>query len=234
MSTFIQRDETYLENQFPLWHRAISFEPLPFLAAVWSRLAEVGVRVTVIAISFIAVLLFEELDEQIETMTEISPSRPSDTKYNEEMSQRLRKWRCHYDLVSQFVEQINQCFGPVLLIATAVDFCTAIYQFHDILQYMDLCGTIVSRTFYDQKYRTMENPIDLIAFNGYTPKVVYAEMCFFQCFNVFLRFSALLLASNGVASKVRIILLIYRFAVYCCMTTSLRSLVAYGDIFYIS
>ena len=49
------------------------------------------------------------------------------------LSVPLDEWRHHFDLVCQFIEQINRCFGPILLIQTAIVYSLPIFQFNKIL-----------------------------------------------------------------------------------------------------
>ena len=40
-------------------------EPFPFIFALWVRLAEIGVRITFIAMTLVAALVFEEIEDKI-------------------------------------------------------------------------------------------------------------------------------------------------------------------------
>ena len=109
---------------------------LGYVVALWSRLAEIGIRTTFIVFTLIAGLLFEALDERIEKV--INKSAIDQEYYQLGMVKELDEFRSHYDLLCQWVEQINRSFGFVLLIITGHDFATAIMNFSNILDHLEI------------------------------------------------------------------------------------------------
>ena len=118
---------------------------LGYFSALWSRLAEIGIRTTFIVFTLIASLLFEELDERVETIAEKASNNQE--YFEQEMAVELNELSCQYDLVCQLIEQINRSFGFVLLIITGHDFSIAIMDFSKILDYLE-----VSQEFYKGIY----------------------------------------------------------------------------------
>ena len=109
---------------------------LGYFAALWSRLAEIGIRTTFIVFTLISSLLFDALDERME---EIAKKASIDQEYiKQTMVMELNELRRHYDLVCQLVEQINRAFGFVLLLITGHDFSIAIMDFSNILDHLEV------------------------------------------------------------------------------------------------
>ena len=97
-------------------------DPLPFMAALWARIAEIGVVNVFCTMTLVAALLFEDLNNRAEEMSQ---------DYNTaQYSANLEDWRRHYNLVCRFVEKINDCFGLILLIEVALVFSVPIFEFH--------------------------------------------------------------------------------------------------------
>ena len=107
---------------------------LGYVAALWSRLAEIGIRTTFIVFTFISALLFEALSERIENISKKSSIDQEYIKQN--MMVEIDELPSHYDLVCQLVEQINRSFGFVLLLITGHDFAIAIMDFNNILDHL--------------------------------------------------------------------------------------------------
>ena len=103
--------------------------PLPFAAALWSRVAESAITAAFGALSYAGALLHEELNDRSNALDE-DCCVPSCTIYR---SSKLEDWRLHYDLVCRFVDMINGCFGPILLLQTAIGFAWPIFEFTQIL-----------------------------------------------------------------------------------------------------
>ena len=120
--------EMCIVPQFPFY--------LGYTAALWSRLAEIGIRTTFIVFTLISALLFEALDERMKKISEKSPNNQEYSQH--EMAVELDELRSHYDLVCQLVEQINRSFGLVLLLITGHDFAIAIVDFNNILDHLKI------------------------------------------------------------------------------------------------
>ena len=114
------------------FHDVISRYPMPAMAALASRLAEIGVRTTFIIIALVANLLLEELEIRLEEQEEILIIGPFK---EHQISKDLDKWKCQYDLVVLFVEQINRCFSFILLLTAAIDFIVLVTEFQNIRKY---------------------------------------------------------------------------------------------------
>lgn len=104
-------------------------DPLPFIAALSARTAEIGISAIFFSISITASVLLEELGNRAYNMTEdCSGFRPS------HFLVELEHWRQHYILICQFVDEINIFFGPILLMFSAIGFAVPIFEFNKILQ----------------------------------------------------------------------------------------------------
>ena len=118
------------EASFGEFHDAISSHPIPLISALANRMGEICVRTTFVVITLIASLLLAELDEQIENFDENSLENDINTN---NMPKYLEKWKSDYDLVNEFIEQLNKCFGLAILLTTGFDYFVAIIEFHNIL-----------------------------------------------------------------------------------------------------
>ena len=123
-------------ERFGKLHDLISFHPIPLLVSFYSRLAEIGVRITFVIMVSTAANIFEELDQQAQ---KLMIKYPSNSLGDEESSDNKRhfkqfdSWKSNYNLVTQFTEIINKCFGLVLLLAIAFDYSAAIIEIQNIL-----------------------------------------------------------------------------------------------------
>ena len=178
---------------------------LGYFAALWSRLAEIGIRTTFIVFISIAALLFETLDERIE---KIAKKASIDNEYCEkEMATELDELRRHYDLVCQLVEQINRSFGFVLLLITGHDFSIAIMDFSNILDYLE-----VGQEFHKDTFTLNERGVpSQFKWTDFFYDPFFEDNFIFLSGNPFkickfvhpiLRFLLLLVVSNRVGSKV--------------------------------
>ena len=129
------------ENNIGIWVTGKCVVPqlsfyLGYVAALLSRLAEIGIRTTFIVFTSIASILFEALEEKIEEMGKKSEL---DQEYSkQEMPEELDQLRRHYDLLCRLVEQINRSFGFVLLLITVHDFAISILDFNYILDHLKI------------------------------------------------------------------------------------------------
>lgn len=84
--------------------------PLLYVLGIWFRLCELGV----FSVFFLSVLtatqLFEELENRLEELWTYDASNDDGL-----ISLKLDDLRIHYDLVCRLVDQINDCFGIVLV-----------------------------------------------------------------------------------------------------------------------
>ena len=186
-----------------------SFFYLGYSAALWSRLAEIGIRTTFIVFTSISSLLFEALDERIEN---IAKKAQIDKKYSQqEMAAELNELRCHYDLVCRLIEQINRSFGFVLLLITGHDFVIAIMDFNNILDYLDIgkgwfkdevpLVHIPGQKISKEKYKSVDFFFDPL----FEYKFIFLrgnpfKICQFA--HPILRYVVLLVVSHRVGSKV--------------------------------
>ena len=181
---------------------------LGYLAALWSRLAEIGVRITFIVFASTASLLFDKLDNKIEEMAKM-------TDDDEKLSLELDGWKNQYDLACRFVEKINQCFALSLLIITGNDFATCIFDFANILQHLDLKKSL--QEMMDQfnhiahsigsETTALHDSMDIIRnpYNEFTKPFLHVKSnpiktC--QFWHPMLRFLVILVASHMVGTKV--------------------------------
>ena len=194
---------------------SLLFFYLGYFSALWSRLAEIGIRTTFIVFTSISALLFEALEERIE---EIAKKTATDGEYTEQdMSMELDELRSHYDLVCQLVEQINRAFGFVLLVISGHDFAIAIMDFNNILDYLDIGK--VWHTAYEghftpvfhmshEKYKSIDFFFDPL----FEKKYVFLRSNPFKtcqfAYSIF-RFLLLLVVSHRVGSKVHYRMLLY-------------------------
>ena len=98
--------------------------PFPLIASLWARMAELAITALFVALALTASLLFEELGNRANEMNEESNVGPL----------KLENWRRTYVQVCEFVAIINQIFGFILLIKTALAFAISIFELNKILQ----------------------------------------------------------------------------------------------------
>ena len=103
--------------------------PLPFTAALWSRLAESCVMAIFMALVLIASCLLNEIAIRANEINENFSSTNVDDKF----CTSLNNWLGHYNSICTFIDHINHCFGIVLLIQTAHAFSSPIFEFNEIL-----------------------------------------------------------------------------------------------------
>ena len=189
---------------------------LGYVAGLWSRLAEIGIRTTFIVFTSTTALLFETVNERIE---KIAKKALIDKEYSrQEIAFEMDELRCQYDLVCQLVEQVNRSFGFVLLIITGHDFATSIIDFGNILDYLEVgktwlksfAGRIEEIDFYydttfDHDFRSFgwtDSFRDFIyGFHKYYLRSDPFKT--FQFAHPVLRFLLLLVVSHRVRSKVQ-------------------------------
>ena len=175
-----------------------------YILGLWSRLAEIGVRIFFVAIASIVCLLFEELEHKIENMA--IKSDIDDVELNELRNQ--------YDLVCQLIEQINRCFGFFLLLITGHDFATSIFDFSNILDLKCLkIGKIwQTNTFKRYGFRSVDSVLE----NGIYVELKSDPIKNCQFWHPILRYLILLVASHNVGIKVLHIQIVKSFS-YLCM-----------------
>ena len=111
---------------FGKFHDFISCYPLPLIASLGSRLAEIGIRTTFVVMVSIAALVLDELSGQIERMA----AKSTDP---EQMSKNIDEWKSNYDLAFELCEHINGCFSPVVFLLFSFDNILAIIECQNIL-----------------------------------------------------------------------------------------------------
>ena len=109
------------------WLPMIVGDPIPFAAAILARTSEVGFGIIFVTILFVAILLFEELADRADGLSD------ENNIDSVNISTALEEWRRIYDLACLFVESIDDCFGWMLLLQTAYGFAVPIFDFHKIL-----------------------------------------------------------------------------------------------------
>ena len=198
--------DTYYENLQGKCVVSQSFFYLGYFAALWSRLAEIGVRTTFIAFTSISALLCEELEERI---GKIAKKASIDQEYiKHKMAVELDELRSHYDLVCQLIEQINRSFGFVLLIISCHDFTIAIMDFNNILDDLEIGQRWLKDV--NQNFQGMGHPAQYESTDFFFDPLFEGEYIFLRG-NPFklckfshpiLRFLLLLVVSHRVGSKV--------------------------------
>lgn len=123
-------DEIWQDRQEKLGGIGIpAVNPLPYMAAIWARLANVGILIVFVVFSFAAALLYEELVVRAAYINE----ECNDFTVPSHIQFYLDKLRHHYGSICSYVENIEDCFGLVLLLDTARTFSVSIYEFYEIL-----------------------------------------------------------------------------------------------------
>ena len=178
-----------------LWEK----EPLPLSAAMWARLAEIGVRTTFIAVTFIATLVLEEVEEEINDLAEETGA----AKYDyEQESIILKFYECvsHYHLASLMIKQINRCFSLVLLIITAIDFSASIFYFFQIYIALRRKRLEIDKSLISELQ-------DLFVARDYNGEIIVEEVIssIIGFIHVFLRFGTILIFSHRGSTKVRLL-----------------------------
>lgn len=116
---------------FSKLHNIISSNRLPLIYILLSHLAAICVRSVYVVMTLIAFLLFSELDQRAEKLVE----RSIDLNINsirQSFPNKLNKWMIDYTMVNRFTENVNSCFGLILLIFTSIDFLVCILDFQNI------------------------------------------------------------------------------------------------------
>ena len=170
-------------------------EPLPLIVALWARLAEIGVRVTFVAMTFVASLIFDEIGEEIVNLTDIS----IDPKAKALLSINCGRLISHNDLAIRLIEQINKNFGFVLLIISAIDFSSAIFYFNQIKSQV---AVRIERSLFAFEMDAYYTDKD-VKFHK-TSSLDFYEAIFScaQFLHSVARFTGLLIASHRVNAKV--------------------------------
>ena len=177
---------------------------LGYIFGLWSRLGEIGVRTTFIALTSTTALLFQELDDRIEKIAKKSENVLEDDCAN--LSTELDEWRSHYDLLCKLVKLMNRCFGFSLLLITGHDFATSIFEFNNILDHVGVSKGLhtdfENLNNYYQRYSSIDYVLNgniLFFFKSDPIKTL-------QFVHPLLRFLAILITSHNVNSKVSEIL----------------------------
>ena len=175
-----------------------------YVMGLWSRMAEIAIRTCFVVFTTTAALLFDELDKRIEEMA----TKSADC---EEMMGQMNDWRSHYDLVCQLVEQINRSFGLVLLLITGHDFATAIMDFSNILNHLNVGNdwqkvVPIQGHLMNNKFQAVDTVSYAVRKNNITTfeqlKMTSDPIKTFQFAHPILRFLLLLVTSNRVGAKV--------------------------------
>ena len=113
------------------WLPILGIDPLPFIAALWSRASEICITALFVTLTLTASFLFEELVNRADDMKEMSNNI---TNSSDSLSVKLEQWRHHFVLINRFINKINNCYGLILLLQTAYGFAVPIFEFNKILQ----------------------------------------------------------------------------------------------------
>lgn len=144
-TTAMYREE---EDFLQLHASRVLIPQFTLIVAVWSRLAEIAVRIAFIVLTWTATLMFEHLYEKFEILF----NNDYIANDNEKITGKIEECMEHYDLICQFVEKINHCFGLILLIVIAGDFAYSVMRVCEILEYMNLTrSAIMKHLFFEQK-----------------------------------------------------------------------------------
>ena len=154
-------------------------------------------RTIFIVVSSIAALLFEELNNRIEILSKESLVSLGWIR-QQELSDRLEDWKNQYDLVCRFVEQSNRCFGFLLLMITGNDFATCIFEFNNILENLDLKGSIIYIVRDKRFYRAM----DVVYDSGSLVHMRSDPIKTCQFLHPILRFLIILVVAHSVGKNV--------------------------------
>ena len=175
---------------------------LYYVFGLWSRFAEIGVRISFMVFATIAAFLFNELDMKVDEFVEKMKTDPKRDE-QENVSLELETWKNQYDLVCRFVEQINRSFGFFLLIITGIDFATSILEFYNILAAFDFRGLLQNLTEEDLNYKAIEVVYDTVDQTKTKVIGVNSTICIFRILHHLLRFLFILVASNDLGTKVQ-------------------------------
>ena len=119
---------------FGKFHDLISRNEMPFVAALGSRLAEIGVRGTFLLVTSIATIFLEELENKIQLLAENSDDQSDRSSANaKNMPKDLEEWKIQYELIARYIHQINKSFGVVLLLILIVDQYVAAIECFNIM-----------------------------------------------------------------------------------------------------
>ena len=75
--------------------------------------------------------LFEELENRVESIFITFRNKNKHFEFNEVFSGQLEDWRHDYDIVCQFVDQLNKSFGHIILIIIAYTVSESIATFYE-------------------------------------------------------------------------------------------------------
>ena len=104
------------------FHDEISRFPIPAIAGLASRLAEIGVRTIFMVLASVATLLFEELEKRVDDQVD------NLIAFNDKIQRStfLDQWKTEYGLVVKFIDHFNRCFGCILLFISTIDFIVSV------------------------------------------------------------------------------------------------------------
>ena len=130
-SDYVANEEWQLKKKYFRWLPMTIIDPLPFLSALWARLAELGITNVFVVLTLIASLLLEELFHRASAMKEEHEIKEDNENL---LSSKLETWRCHYDMICRLVDKINRIFAPILLVQIAVNLGVSFFEFSKILK----------------------------------------------------------------------------------------------------
>lgn len=104
-------------------------QQLALCIGIWIQLGILGVIYLFLILVLMASLLATELENNI-SEEELDNSRLTDINDQFFPSQILEKWMKCYDLFNRFVEGINSCFGPILLLTICHVFVMTTYYWN--------------------------------------------------------------------------------------------------------
>ena len=157
---------------FGWFHDAISRHPVPLLAILGARLAEIGVRTTFMVMTSTATILFDELDQRLDNLADQS-AQPDAPSKSQKMAKYLDEWKLNYNLVCEFTEHINRTFGIALILICLIDFAVPIVEFQNILRFN---GTNLQHNF-QFVHLIMRFLFILIASHRLDSKVLFLTFC---------------------------------------------------------
>lgn len=120
---------------FWVFHDFAMRHNITVIVALLSRLAEICVRTIFLVVALTAAMIFSELDDNIkelQILREKAEKNPQKQDVLMPISDKLEEWWHQYVLACEFVENLNLCFGFVLMVAITMDSLEAILEFQSI------------------------------------------------------------------------------------------------------
>lgn len=105
------------------WYLGVAISPsMAWVIFCAAQYAEILIQMVYVVLISTTAFIFKELEERLKKISSNSHCSPLDFPG---LSKELENWNRHYDLTCRLIEEINECFNPILLITIGYLFITS-------------------------------------------------------------------------------------------------------------